>query len=54
MREEVADLKMITEKYGVDEKRIANQVEELMEAYGDLNEELKETMSKKKSVKDTK
>ncbi|MCC4211406.1 hypothetical protein [Leeuwenhoekiella parthenopeia] len=47
IREEVADLRMVLKKYGTDEKKIGNQVEELIEAYDDLNEELQETASKK-------
>ena len=46
IKEEVADLKMVIAKNGVDKNKIENQVEELMEAYDDLNEELKETASK--------
>ena len=47
IREEVADLRMVIKKYGTDENKISNQVEELIEAYDDLNEELQETASKK-------
>ncbi len=47
IREEVADLRDVVKKYGTDEKKIENQVEELLEAYDDLNEELKETSYKK-------
>ncbi|EAQ51366.1 hypothetical protein [Leeuwenhoekiella blandensis] len=50
IREEVADLRRVTEQPGVDESKIGNQVEELVEAYQDLNEELKETMTKKGST----
>ena len=46
IKEEVADLKAIIAKSGTDKNKIENQVEELMEAYADLNEELKETVYK--------
>ena len=53
IQEEIADLKSITAKAGVNESKIANQVEELKEAYDDLNEEIKETVSKsEKSILD--
>lgn len=45
IKEEVADLKAITAQAGVNESKIASQVEELKEAYDDLNEEIKETVS---------
>lgn len=46
IKEEIADLKAITAGAEVNESKIANQVEELKEAYDDLNEEIKETVSK--------
>lgn len=46
IKEEVADLKAVIAEHGPDENKIANQVEELFEAYDDLNEELQETASK--------
>lgn len=49
IREEVADLRRVVEQPGVETSKIDNQVEELVEAYQDLNEELKETMTKKAS-----
>ncbi len=53
IKEEVADLKMVIAKSGNDQKKIGNQVEELLEAFDDLNEEIKETVSKNgKSVVD--
>ena len=45
IKEEVADLKAITAQADVNESKIASQVEELKEAYDDLNEEIKETVS---------
>ncbi|RXG14356.1 hypothetical protein [Leeuwenhoekiella aestuarii] len=45
IKEEIADLKAITAQAGVNESKIASQVEELKEAYDDLNEEIKETVS---------
>jgi len=53
IKEEIADLKSIAAKAGVNESKIADQVEELKEAYDDLNEEIKETVSKsQKSILD--
>ena len=53
IKEEIADLKAITAGAEVNESKIANQVEELKEAYDDLNEEIKETVSKSdKSILD--
>lgn len=47
INEEVADLKAILDKEGVNENEIDRQVEELIEAYDDLNEEINETIKQK-------
>ncbi len=44
INEEIVDLQKIFDEPGVDENRISSQVEELVEAYDDFNEEVKETM----------
>lgn len=44
INEEIADLELILEEPEVNENKISRQVEELVEAYDDLNEEIKETM----------
>ena len=44
INEEIVDLQKIFDEPGVDENKISSQVEELVEAYDDFNEEVKETM----------